>query len=211
MKLGLIVLPSSNEEMQAVLEALQEAGVGYLAAAGIDAAATESNAAVKGKKAKTKPVVVEDEDDFEDEDGATEELPVPSPAELKKAFTDLRDQEGGEICKEILTAFGAKGLKDLDKDDWAAVFAAANEALKGGADEDEDEDDFDDFEDGDDDLEEVDADTVKEACQKWAAKAGKGKPTACLQKHGLNTVRGLKAADDATLAKIYADTPKEFK
>lgn len=216
MKLGLIVLPSSNEEMQTVLEALNEAGVGYLAAAGIDAAAEGKPTKKTGKKAAKKPEPEEDEediDDFEDEEAEQEELKVPTGPELKKAFTDLRDSEGADVCKEILTSFGAKGLKDLDKDDWAAAYAACLEAAKGDADSDEDEeDDFDDFEDEDgDDVEAPDADTVKEACQKWAQKSGKEKPTAALKKNGLNTVRGLKAASDEVLAGIYKMVPAEFK
>lgn len=216
MKLGLIVLPSSNEEMQTVLEALNEAGVGYLAAAGIDAAAEGKPAKKAGKKAAKQPESEEEDedediDDFEDEEAEQETLKVPTGPELKKAFTDLRDSEGADVCKEILTSFGAKGLKDLDKDDWAAAYAACLEAAKGDADSDEDDDGFDDFEDDADEVDAPDAETVKTACQAWAQKAGKEKPTAALKKNGLNTVRGLKAASDEQLAGIYKMVPAEFK
>jgi len=189
LQLGLIVLPSDAAELEKVLAALTKLGV---AASNIAPAATAK--AAPAKAAKPEPEV------------ETETLPAVTADQVKTAMTRVRDELGDETLTEILTAFGATKLKDVAKDDWSALVAAANAALEpaGGGDDDdgfgldEDEDDF-GLDDGDD---APDADEVKASVQAYAKKHGKEKAQAILVKNGLNTVRGLASADAATLTAI---------
>lgn len=179
MKLGLIVLPDTNEELADIIAKLKGVNVKV-----IDTKTAE-----------------DDLDDGFDTELEVEELKVPTADELKTVLTELRDSKGADIIKEILTSFGAKNLKTLEKLDWPAVYAAAKEAGK-----DDDDDGFgdDDLDDGFGDDEAPDADAVKTLCQAYAKKNGKEKAIAVLKTAGLNSVRGIKSASDVALAKIYA-------
>lgn len=197
MQLGLIVLPTNAAEMDKVLAALSKLGVAYTSAAAVTEDAPAPAAAKKEAPAKAAP--------------KKEALKVPTGAELQAIMTRVRDEHDGDTVAEILTAYGATKLKELDKSDWPAVYAAAETVLNGvGGDDDlgEDDDDLlgddDDLGGEDDDLdgEELDPEEVKTACQAHATKNGKAKTQAILEKNGLNTVRGLKSADQKTLAAI---------
>ena len=177
MKLGLIVLPDSNEELADIIAKLKGQNV-EISAGSIETAG--------------------DDDGFGSEP-EIEELYQPTGAELKTILTELRDNKGADVIKEILVSFGAKNLKSLEKSDWPAVYAAAQEAGK-----DDDDDGFDLDDDGFGDDEAPDAEVVKELCQAYAKKNGKEKAIAVLKAAGLNSVRGIKSASDDTLAKIYA-------
>lgn len=189
MKLGLIVLPDSNEELMAAIEALKLTGVTVL-----------NTSETSGKKDTV-------EDEFDDGFGEpeSEELKVPTAEELKTILTKLRDDKGADIIKEILTSFGAKNLKTLEKSDWPAVYAAAQEAMKDGDDgfgDDLDDGGFGDLDDGADDTP-LDPEVIKGLCQAYAKKNGKEKAIEVLKKAGLNSVRGIKSASDSALATIY--------
>lgn len=199
LQLGLIVLPSNTEELNKVLAALSKLGVAT-SAAQIDPPAGKTT------KAPAKQVEVEDEPE-------TETLKPVTPDQLKAVMSRVRDELGDENIAELLTAFGATKLKDVDKGDWPALAAAATTMLDGSAAaSDEPEDDGfgldDEGDDGfgldDDDAGDApDAETVKVAVQAYAKKHGKEKATAILSKNGLNTVRGLQSADAATLTAIH--------
>lgn len=194
LQLGLIVLPSSTEELNKVLAALAPLGVA-------SSAITTTSAPAKPGKAKATEPEVE-----------TEDLPAVTAAEVKTAMTRVRDELGEETISELLTAFGAKALKEVAKDDWAALVAAANVALDGGSNDDDgfglDDPEDDGFGLDDDEGDAPDAETVKLTVQAYAKKHGKEKAQAILVKHGLNTVRGLASADAATLTKIQAAASK---
>lgn len=195
LQLGLIVLPSDTAELEKVLAALSKLGV---ASSGISTAATTTKPA---PKAKPEPEVEE------------EQLAPVTADQVKTAMTRVRDELGEETISELLTAFGATKLKDVAKDDWAALVAAANVALDGGNADTPGDDDFGlDDDDGfgldDDGGDAPDAETVKLTVQAYAKKHGKEKAQAILVKHGLNTVRGLASADAATLTKIQAAASK---
>lgn len=186
MQLGLIVLPSNEAELNAALKALSALGVSATAA---------TIAAPAKATGKAAPV--------EEPEAEEENLkPVTGP-ELQAIMTKVRDEKGAEAVTEILTAYGASKLKELDKSDWPSVFAAAETLLSDG-----DDDLLGDGLDDDDllgdglDGEELDPEAVKEACQAHAKKYGKAKTTAILEKNGLNTVRGLAKADQSVLAAI---------
>lgn len=192
LQLGLIVLPSNTEELNKVLAALAPLGVAS------SAITTSTKTAPKAKAAE--PEV------------ETEALPAVTADQVKTAMTRVRDELGEETISELLTAFGATKLKDVAKDDWAALVAAANVALDGGS-TDSPDDDFGLDDEGDDgfgldDDEAPDAETVKLTVQAYAKKHGKEKAQAILVKFGLNTVRGLASADAATLTKIQAAASK---
>lgn len=193
LQLGLIVLPSNTEELNKVLAALAPLGVAS------SAITTTKPANTKGP-AKEAPEVEE------------EQLAAVTAAEVKTAMTRVRDELGEETISELLTAFGAKALKEVSKDDWAALVAAANVALDGGSSQDDDGFGLDDDDDGfgldDDEGDAPDAETVKLTVQAYAKKHGKEKAQAILVKHSLNTVRGLASADAATLTKIQAAASK---
>jgi hypothetical protein len=196
LQLGLIVLPSDTAELNKVLEALSKLGVSSVAAPAVVKAAAG--------KGKTAPVV--------EEEPETETLPAVTADQVKTAMTRVRDELGDETITELLTAFGATKLKDVAKDDWSALVAAANAALNPAAGSGDDDDGFgldDDGDDGfglddDDGAAEVDAEEVKVNVQTYAKKHGKEKAQAILTKHGLNTVRGLASAANDVLAKINA-------
>lgn len=191
LQLGIIVLPSNTEELNKVLAALAPLG------SGITVSATKP-ANTKGP-AKEEPEVEE------------EQLAAVTAAEVKTAMTRVRDELGEDTISELLTAFGAKALKEVSKDDWASLVAAANVALDGGNTDTPGDDDFgldDDDGFGLDDDEAPDAETVKLTVQAYAKKHGKEKAQAILVKFGLNTVRGLASADAATLTKIQAAASK---
>lgn len=199
LQLGLIVLPSNTEELNKVLAALSKLGVATSAASPVEI--------IKGNKAPAKEAEVEVEDEPK-----TETLKPVTPDQLKAVMSRVRDELGDENIAELLTAFGATKLKDVDKGDWPALAAAANTMLDGAAAaSDEPEDDgfgLDEPEDDgfglDDDAGDApDAETVKTAVQAYAKKHGKEKATAILSKNGLNTVRGLQSADAATLTAIH--------
>lgn len=190
LQLGLIVLPTDTAELNKVLEALSKLGV---ATSAVTTAAT-------GKGKTTKPAEVEEEPQ-------TENLKPVTADQVKAAMTKVRDELGDDTISELLTAFGAERLKDVDKSDWAALVAAAEAALgNGGSDDDDDGfglDDDDGFGlDDDEGGDEVDAEEVKVSVQAYAKKHGKEKAQAILVKNGLNTVRGLASADQKTLAAI---------
>lgn len=195
LQLGLIVLPSDTDELNKVLAALSKLGV---------SAASVSTAPA----ANSKPAAKEPEQDIEEET-----LPPVTAEQVKTAMTKVRDELGDDTITELLTAFGATKLKDVAKDDWSALVAAANAALSpaGGGDDDDgfglDEDD-DGFGLDDDEADAPDAETVKVTVQAYAKKHGKEKAQAILTKFGLNTVRGLASADGATLTKIQAAASK---
>lgn len=193
LQLGLIVLPSNTEELNKVLAALAPLGVAS------SAITTTKPANTKGP-AKEAPEVEE------------EQLAAVTAAEVKTAMTRVRDELGEDTISELLTAFGAKALKEVSKDDWAALVAAANVALDGGNTDTPGDDDFGlDDDDGfglDDEPDAPDAETVKLTVQAYAKKHGKEKAQAILVKFGLNTVRGLASADAATLTKIQAAASK---
>lgn len=191
LQLGLIVLPSDTAELNKVLEALSKLDV---QAATISTGKTVASAPAKRDEPKA----------------VAEKLPAVTADDVKGTMTRVRDELGEEMIGEILTAFGATKLKDVAKDDWAALVAAAKQALDGanGSKDDDDgfglddeEDDGFGLDDGDE-GEEVDAETVKLTVQAYAKKFGKEKATALLQKFGLNTVRGLASADASVLGKI---------
>lgn len=191
MQLGLIVLPQNEDQMNKVLAALSKLGVST-AAAPVSTGKTTS-------KAASAPA-------DEPEDAAEENLKVPTGPELQAILTQVRDDLGQEALTEILTAFGASKLKELDKSDWPAAFAAAQQALGDGDDDDlldDDGEDDDDLLDDGDDEEGPDAEEVKTACQNYAKKHGKDKTNAILKKNGLNTVRGLASAPQAVLTAVY--------
>lgn len=192
LQLGIIVLPSNNEELNKVLAALAPLGSGVAVAQ------------VNGKPAKAAKAA---EPEVEEET-----LPAVTAAEVKTAMTRVRDELGEETISELLTAFGAKALKEVAKDDWAALVAAANVALDGGSTDSPDDDFGLDDDDGfgldDDEGDAPDAETVKLTVQAYAKKHGKEKAQAILVKFGLNTVRGLASADAATLTKIQAAASK---
>lgn len=192
LQLGLIVLPSNTEELNKVLAALAPLGVA-------SSAITTTSAPAKTGKAAEPEV-------------ETEDLPAVTAAEVKTAMTRVRDELGEDTISELLTAFGAKALKEVSKDDWAALVAAANVALDGGNTDTPGDDDFGlDDDDGfglDDEPDAPDAETVKLTVQAYAKKHGKEKAQAILVKFGLNTVRGLASADAATLTKIQAAASK---
>ena len=179
LQLGLIVLPTDTAELNKVLEALSKLGV---------ATSAVTTTTGKGKTtAKEEPEV------------QTEKLKPVTADQVKAVMTKVRDELGDDIISELLTAFGAEKLKDVDKSDWAALVAAAEAALgNGGSGEDDDGFGLDD----DDDGEELDAEEVKVSVQAYAKKHGKEKAQAILVKNGLNTVRGLASADQKTLAAI---------
>lgn len=188
LQLGLIVLPSDAAELEKVLAALSKLGV---------ASAAASIPAKEPAKAPAKEPKVE-----------TEVLKAVTADQVKTAMTRVRDELGEDTITELLTAFGAEKLKDVDKADWSALVAAANAALD-GAGGGEDDDGFgldDDGDDGfgldDDEGEAPDAEEVKTNVQAYAKKHGKEKAQAILVKNGLNTVRGLASADAATLTAI---------
>jgi nitrogen regulatory protein PII len=188
LQLGLIVLPTDTAELNKVLEALSKLGV---------ATSAVTTTTGKGKTtAKEEPEV------------QTEKLKPVTADQVKAVMTKVRDELGDDIISELLTAFGAEKLKDVDKSDWAALVAAAEAALgNGGSGEDDDGFGLDDDDDGfglddDDDGEELDAEEVKVSVQAYAKKHGKEKAQAILVKNGLNTVRGLASADQKTLAAI---------
>lgn len=190
LQLGLIVLPSDAAELEKVLAALTKLGV---AASNIAPAATAK--AAPAKATKPEPEV------------ETETLPAVTADQVKTAMTRVRDELGDETLTEILTAFGATKLKDVAKDDWSALVAAANAALEpaGGGDDDDGfglDEDEDEFGLDEDEGDAPDADEVKAAVQAYAKKHGKEKAQAILVKNGLNTVRGLASADAATLTAI---------
>lgn len=192
LQLGLIVLPSNTEELNKVLAALAPLGV--------------ASSAITTTSTKTAPKAKAAEPEVE-----TEDLPAVTAAEVKTAMTRVRDELGEDTISELLTAFGAKALKEVSKDDWAALVAAANVALDGGNTDIPGDDDFgldDDDGFGLDDDEAPDAETVKLTVQAYAKKHGKEKAQAILVKFGLNTVRGLASADNATLTKIQAAASK---
>lgn len=191
LQLGLIVLPSDAAELEKVLAALSKLGVAS-SAASIPAT----------KTAPAKPAAKEPEVE-------TEVLKAVTADEVKTVMTQVRDELGADTITEILTAFGAEKLKDVDKSDWPALVAAAKAALApaGGGDDDDgfgldDEGDDDGFGLDDEEGEAPDADEVKTAVQAYAKKHGKEKAQAILVKNGLNTVRGLASADAATLTAI---------
>lgn len=197
LQLGLIVLTSTTEELNQVTAALSKLG---LASTPLASAASSPKAT---KAAEPEPEV------------ETETLPAVTADQVKTAMTRVRDELGEETITELLTAFGATKLKEVAKDDWSALVAAANAALDGGKGEEDDGfglDDEAEEDDGfgldDDDTPAVDAETVKITVQAYAKKHGKEKATALLQKFGLNTVRGLASADAATLGKIQAAAAK---
>lgn len=186
MKLGIIVLPSSNEELQEVLAKL--------------AAGNVASIMVNNTTGKQDP---EPEPELET---SAEELKVPTGPELQAILTRVRDEQGADTLTEILTSFGATKLKELQKSDWPAIYRAAEVAL-GEVDESNDDlldDDGLGLDDPDDLLggEELDPEDVKTACQEHAKKHGKAKTEAILAKNGLNTVRGLKSASQDVLAAI---------
>lgn len=193
LQLGLIVLSSNTEELNKVLAALAPLGVAS------SAITTSTKTAPKNTKAPEPEV-------------ETEDLPAVTAAEVKTAMTRVRDELGEETISELLTAFGAKALKEVSKDDWAALVAAANVALDGGSTDSPDDDFGLDDDDGfgldDDEGDAPDAETVKLTVQAYAKKHGKEKAQAILVKFGLNTVRGLASADAATLTKIQAAASK---
>lgn len=195
LQLGVIVLPSTKEELAAVLDALaaQFGDTPVITAQGKPAAAAKTPAAKEPAPKK-------------------ETLKAVSPDQLKSVMTKVRDELGEETLAELLTAFGATKLKEVDKDDWPALVAAGEAALNGGSGDEPSDDDLglgedDDLLGGDDDLDGLDevpdAEEVKTACQAHAKKHGKEKTQAILSKHGLNTVRGLASASDEVLTKIY--------
>lgn len=193
LQLGLIVLPSNTEELNKVLAALAPLGVAS------SAITTSTKTTSKNTKAAEPEV-------------ETEALPAVTADQVKTAMTRVRDELGEETISELLTAFGATKLKDVAKDDWAALVAAANVALDGGNNDAPGDDDFGLGEEEDDgfglDDDAPDAETVKLTVQAYAKKHGKEKAQAILVKHGLNTVRGLASADAATLTKIQAAASK---
>lgn len=196
LQLGIIVIPSNNEELNKVLAALAPLGSGVAVAQ------------VNGKSTSAKNTTKAAEPEVE-----TEDLPTVTAAEVKTAMTRVRDELGEDTISELLTAFGAKALKEVSKDDWAALVAAANVALDGGNTDTPGDDDFGlDDDDGfgldDDEGDAPDAETVKLTVQAYAKKHGKEKAQAILVKFGLNTVRGLASADAATLTKIQAAASK---
>ena len=177
MKLGVIVIPDSNEELPAVLKALKGINV---EAAGVSDAAPDS---------------MDDLDGLDDL--GVEELPQRSLEDVKKILTQVRDAKGNDQLKEILTAFGATNLKTLGAEDYSACYASAEEMLK-----EDDDDMFGDLDDGGA-AAVPDADTIKALCQAYAKKHGKEKAAAVLKKAGLNTVRGLAKATVEQLESIY--------
>lgn len=196
LQLGLIVLSSNTEELNKVLAALAPLGV--------------ASSAITTNSTKTAPKPKAAEPEVE-----TEALPAVTADQVKTAMTRVRDELGEETLSELLTAFGATKLKDVAKDDWAALVAAANVALDGGNTDTPGDDDFgleDEPEDDgfglEDEPEAPDAETVKLTVQAYAKKHGKEKAQAILVKFGLNTVRGLASADAATLTKIQAAASK---
>lgn len=195
LQLGIIVIPTNNEELNKVLAALAPLGSGVAVAQ-----VNKSEPVTQGKPA-AKAVEVEEEPE-------TETLKPVTADQVKAAMTKVRDELGDETISELLTAFGAEKLKDVDKSDWSALVAAANAALAstGGGDDDDgfglDDEPEDDGFGLDDDGDAPDAEEVKTAVQAYAKKHGKEKAQAILVKNGLNTVRGLATTDAATLTAI---------
>lgn len=200
MQLGLIVLPADEAELNAALEALSALGVSAVAATvpSKPAATTGKGKTAAAKAAEPAPT--------------KEKLKTPTGEELVALMTRVRDELGAETVTELLTSYGASKLKELDKSDWPAIFAAAQVALDGvggdddGLDDDDglglDDDDGLGLDDEGGEGEEVDHEEVKVACQAYAKVHGRAKTEAILQKHGLNTVRGLAKADNGVLAAI---------
>ena len=145
------------------------------------------------------------------EETPAEELYTPTATELRNILIEVKELKGAETAKEILAAHGGKTLKTLPKEEYAAVYATAKSMLE-GVDETEEEleeqeenfffktirDNLDMEEDT-----ELDPELVKIAVQKYAKRNGKAKAVEILKANGLNTVRGLKAADGSILAAIY--------
>jgi len=139
------------------------------------------------------------------EETPAEELYTPTATELRNILIEVKELKGAETAKEILAAHGGKTLKTLPKEEYAAVYATAKSMLEGV---DETEEELEEQEENFDDLDmeedtELDPELVKIAVQKYAKRNGKAKAVEILKANGLNTVRGLKAADGSILAAIY--------
>ena len=145
------------------------------------------------------------------EETKAHELYNPTATELRNMLIEVKELKGGETAKEILAAHGAKTLKALDKEEYATVYATAKNILDEPEDEPEDdeledelEDEFEDDElEDDEDMDVPEPEVVKVMVQKYAKRNGKENTLDILKKHGLNTVRGLKAASDEALLGIF--------
>ena len=193
MQLGLIVLPKNTAELEKVLSVLGKLGVEATNLGG------GNDTPAKTTAAKNTPAPKE------------EQLKQVNADQLKTVMTRVRDELGSDTLTELLTAFGATALREVDKGDWPALVAAAEAALNGtGGGLDDDlgglDDDLGGLDDDgfglDDDANAPDPDEVKTAVQAYAKKHGKEKAQAVLTKNGLNTVRGLASADASTLTAI---------
>lgn len=188
MKLGILIIPDDNAEVPAILNQLRDvAGATSVELTPSKSAAVDDDLSVD---------LGVDNDDF----SLTEpELPPRTLKDLKTVLSRVRDELGNKTLVDILTAFGATRLSDIDEDDYSAVYAAGEEALKKPGDDDG-------FDLGldDDDPEPLDPVAIKDLCQEYAKKHGKAKATAILEKAGLNTVRGLKSASQEQLQQIHA-------
>src|SRR5690606_22814864 len=109
MQLRSFDLPSNTEELDKVLAALAELDLTGSVQPAATAAGKTDNPAAKADKPAAKK----------------ETLKVPTGPELVAQMTKVRDELGEDTVAEILTAFGATKLKELDKGDWASVYAAA--------------------------------------------------------------------------------------
>lgn len=189
-KLAVITLCDNEDEVASVMQVLE--GVGK-----------------KGRKprASSKPKEVDDfedddmDDDLDDFEDDAPDLPMPTPAELKKALTDCQAKLGRDTLTTIFNAHGAAKLKELKKDEWPAVYAEVNKLLS------EDSSDDDDDLDMDDDLDDnsgPDPEEVKKAVQVFNKKRGPEKTKKLLGMFGLNTVRGIKNASAEQLAGLSA-------
>ncbi len=196
MKLGIIVLPDSNEELMALIKKLK---------------GTQTTETVDDFADLTTEVLGNSPDDglLDDELDSLgiedEELFTPSRKELLAKLTELRDApDGNSLLKDILTSYGAKKLGDVVDSDWPSMYKAAEEALKGfGGDDDLGLDDDSASGRSVPAIKKLDPEDVKTACQAYAQKHGKQKATALLKQCGLNSVRGIKSAPVDVLRNLY--------
>lgn len=180
-------------------------------------------ATAMGTTTKVKPTEGLKGKSLVDEDStSTQKTPKAATGVTKKQLLALLKKVASEVSKdtvtELLSAFEAKNLKTLDESYYDAVFATATEILETDDEEEEEEED-DDFLDGDDEDEDEDdfgddevpsADEIKTALQGIAKSKGKTVATAVLVEGGLKTVRGLKAADEDTLADVWTACQKHL-
>ena len=199
MKTGILLLSDNNDELLEVLQTLKSAGLASLVSNGAEITdkAAGKNGAAKVRQAADDHDSMFD-DDLDDEPKTSKK--DYTKEDVRQILSQVKDTLGTENVKEIFTAFGASNFKELDAEDFNAVYAAAVEMLRSDDDLDDGLDD-----DLDDDLDDVPGpDVIKSLCQAYAKQEGKAKATKVLEDAGLNTVRGLAKASEEQLTKIYA-------